>query len=232
MRGLNFNCNTSITEQDLIELTAGRLVDCGKFFFIPGFLKFQYPSGLSSEKPLIISVRNELESNNLIGIIKERLNNDYPIIKVRERVKEKETGKGKRKLETRDRGAGEREESVTRVLENFVSITGRKIDINIESNRRPVRARLKEGFTEPDLMDIGAYMKCLWEDSPNMKQHIQIDTIYGTKCDKYRSMMNEAKEKGLTAIQIKGASKGFQDPRVHKPNLLNEALDALKRQTA
>lgn len=85
-RSLNYFCNTNITEEEFIKVFAPRVIDCGSFFFIPKFLKFQYPLGLTSDKPLIVSVMKEVSFLNLSVMIVESLGNDYPIIKV--------TGKG------------------------------------------------------------------------------------------------------------------------------------------
>jgi hypothetical protein len=88
-RGLNFNCNTSISEAEILEVFGSRLVDCGNFFFIPKFIKFQYSQGLGSNKPVIVSVVKELKSNNLYDIIKKQFGNDYLIIKDKSKDKSK-----------------------------------------------------------------------------------------------------------------------------------------------
>lgn len=79
-RGLNFNCNTNITEQEFIKIFAGRVVDRGGFFFIPKFVRFQNPKGLNSNKPAVVAIVNELSLNNLIPTVHELLGNDYLII--------------------------------------------------------------------------------------------------------------------------------------------------------
>lgn len=94
-KAMNYFCGTQITEQEFQTVFKNRVYETGNSYFIPKFLKVQYPSGITSDKPLIISVRNELEKFNLYPIIKESLPNDYPIIKVR--VRERETGKGEGK---------------------------------------------------------------------------------------------------------------------------------------
>lgn len=87
-RGLNFNCNTNITEDDFLKVFNGRVIDKGSFFFIPKFIRFQNPKGLNSNKPAVLSVVNELQLNNLISIIHELFGNDYLIIKGKVKVKE------------------------------------------------------------------------------------------------------------------------------------------------
>jgi hypothetical protein len=86
---LNFCCESTLVEEDLKMIFNGRLVDCGDFFFIPKFLKFQYPHGLNSEKPAIISVRNEILRYNLYELLTESLGNDYLIIKDKDKEKDK-----------------------------------------------------------------------------------------------------------------------------------------------
>lgn len=94
-RGLNFNCNTNITEADFLKTFGERLVDRGNFYFIPKFLRFQCPKGLNSNKPAILSIVKELEQNNLTLMVIQSLGNDFLIIK--------DKGKGKGK----DKGIGE-----------------------------------------------------------------------------------------------------------------------------
>lgn len=70
---LNFCCNVNYNEFILLDIFKDRVFDIGDYFFIPKFLKFQYPKGLKSDKPAIVSVRNELLDKGLID-------NDYEII--------------------------------------------------------------------------------------------------------------------------------------------------------
>ena len=53
-------------------------------YFIPKFIEFQYPKGLTSNKPAIVSVVEELKKYKL-------LNNDYTIIKDKEIDRDWET---------------------------------------------------------------------------------------------------------------------------------------------
>jgi hypothetical protein len=94
-RGLNFNCNTNISEKQFVEVFGSRLIDKGNFFFIPKFLRFQCPKGLNSNKPAIVSIVKELEQNNLIETVQLSLGNDFLIIKDKGKGKDKGEGKGK-----------------------------------------------------------------------------------------------------------------------------------------
>jgi hypothetical protein len=80
-RLLRFQCNCSITEAEFKEVFKGRVIDRGNFYFIPKFLKFQNKKGLNSNKPAIVSIREELEQNNLIETVREQLGNHFLIIK-------------------------------------------------------------------------------------------------------------------------------------------------------
>lgn len=88
---LNFCCKTNLTVDNFFKKFEEKLVDRGDYFFIPCFLKDQYPKGLNSEKPTIVSARNEAILLDLVLIIRERFGNDYLIIKDKDMDKDKET---------------------------------------------------------------------------------------------------------------------------------------------
>lgn len=96
-RGLNFNCNTKITETEFIKAFGSRLIDFKNFYFIPKFLLFQYPKGLNSDKPAIVSIRKEIELNNLFKTIQESLPNGFLTIKDKDKDMDKEEDKDKNK---------------------------------------------------------------------------------------------------------------------------------------
>jgi hypothetical protein len=93
---LNFCCRLSWDEEMVVNTFNGRLIDRGTFFFIPKFVKFQYPKGLNSAKPAIIAVRNELIDKGLDLIIIKSFGNDYLTIKDKDKDKDtdKDTDKG------------------------------------------------------------------------------------------------------------------------------------------
>jgi hypothetical protein len=99
-RGLNFNCNTKITEKEFLDVFGTRVIDRGNFFFIPKFIRFQCPKGLSSNKPAVVSIVKELTENNLIQIVSELFGNDYLIIKGKGKGKDKGKGEGKGMVKT------------------------------------------------------------------------------------------------------------------------------------
>jgi len=51
-------------------------------WFMPDFLKFQYESGLNSNKPAIVSIRKLLLKHNLVNTVNELFGNDYLMINV------------------------------------------------------------------------------------------------------------------------------------------------------
>jgi len=87
IRLLNLMCNTSVSEEDLLLFTEGRIILKDNNWFIPKFLKFQYTS-LNSNRPVIISVVKELEKHNLMSMIPESFGNDYLIIKDKDKDKD------------------------------------------------------------------------------------------------------------------------------------------------
>lgn len=95
---LNFCCKTNISEKDLYPVFSGRVLKVENYYFIPKFITYQYASGLNSQKPAIVSVREQLkkyglidDDNNLIyddnTIIPESLPNDNGTIKAEKQPK-------------------------------------------------------------------------------------------------------------------------------------------------
>jgi len=74
---LNTCCRTTITEQDLLTVFKDRIYLYDTFYFIPKFVKFQYETGLNSDKPVIKSVRKLLQSKRLDILVNELYGNDY-----------------------------------------------------------------------------------------------------------------------------------------------------------
>lgn len=103
---MKMHCNTNKTDQEIKEIFKDRYFEFGDKWFIPKFLKFQYPKGLNSEKPAIVGVRSEILSFNssLLLIIKQSLGNDYLIIKDKDKDKDKDKEQDKEKRG----GAGEK----------------------------------------------------------------------------------------------------------------------------
>ena len=77
---LNLMCKVDYTEEQMLKKMENRVMKVKNIWFIPKFLKFQYPTLLSS-KPVIISVVKELFANNLCNEIPKDFGDDYIIIK-------------------------------------------------------------------------------------------------------------------------------------------------------
>lgn len=86
---LNMMCNTSVRENDMIKKMDGRVIIIDNNWFIPKFLKFQY-TGLKSNKPVILSVVNELTKRGYEKYIPESFGNDYRIVKEKDKDKSKD----------------------------------------------------------------------------------------------------------------------------------------------
>lgn len=104
---LNFCCNVSLDDKSFMETFKHKVIDRGDYYFIPKFIRFQYPKGLASQKPAIVGVLKELEQYDLIDVLREALGDDYLIISNHKlMVKDKETDKDKEKDKDKDKEKG------------------------------------------------------------------------------------------------------------------------------
>lgn len=63
---------------------------------------------------------------------------------------------------------------------------------NVESNRKPIRARMHEGYSEHDFALVIAYKCKQWIDNDEMAKYLRPSTLFGAKhFDEY---LNEAKQ--------------------------------------
>lgn len=161
IRNLKFNCNTDMGIEEVKKFMNGRIVEIesGEKWFIPKFLKFQYPIGLNSDKPAIKSIKEKLQSYNLIEIINAAFGNDYLMVNKSlsndyETVKDKDTDKDKDKEKVKDKDK-EKEKNATikkqavAILEYLNQKTGRKFE-----DVSQITARLKEGCQFKDFFKI------------------------------------------------------------------------------
>lgn len=145
------------------EKLSNRVYVIGDEWFIPKFLKFQYPKGLTSNKPAIVSARNTLLNHKHYDTIKEllenysitieqSLSNDKPIIK--DKRKDKETNKDKEQL-----GQAEFSEFVIR-WNTIASEYGLPVVKKLSRSRSDkLKARITEGLTVECLEQIGEKIK-------------------------------------------------------------------------
>lgn len=202
-------------------------IDGGKKWFIPSFIEFQY-NGLElnpankmhnsilkilSKYDLIIE--NKVQPSPLQGAMDK--DKDMVMDKEMEKDKDKEQKKEKQNFQIE-----------IRVIEYYNQATGRKASTKAMSNIKPITARLNEGLTYQDLCDIADFKVAEWTGT-DMERHLVIDTLYGTKAEKYRTQVQNAKDKGLTASQIKGNGHR-QDDRTHKDDLTERALRDYQKQ--
>jgi len=110
-KNLRFHCHSTRTDEEFTEIFRERIIEVnnGKWF-IPKFLKFQYPSGLNSNKPAIIGVKKRLIEMGLLNMINELLGNDYliitndkPIIKDKDKIKNRNKTKNRFKIKEKKR---------------------------------------------------------------------------------------------------------------------------------
>lgn len=92
---MNFCCKTNLSSKQFDEVFKERVYDCGNFYFIPGFIKFQYGENLNSSRPVIISVKKELTEKNLLRMIVKSLLNDCNTIKSKRTDKRTDKSKSK-----------------------------------------------------------------------------------------------------------------------------------------
>lgn len=85
IKHLNFCCNVELALKELLDLLGDRAVDYPSFIFIPKFLKYQYGRGLNSNKPIMLSVREELKQYSLSSLVYEMYGEEF--LKPEEAVK-------------------------------------------------------------------------------------------------------------------------------------------------
>lgn len=100
---LNFCCKTTISVDNFFDLFKEKLIDMGEYFFIPEFLKTQYPKGLNSQMPAIVSAREEVFSLGLDLRVTELFGKGYLTLKDKDKDKNKDNRGGVGELSTGDK---------------------------------------------------------------------------------------------------------------------------------
>lgn len=109
--------------------------------------------------------KSKTKANAVIGIVNENVN---------ENVVEDENIKS------------EIEFKIDEVLNHFIKITGKKIEVDKEVNRKFIRARLKDKIPKEDLKKIIELKNFKWKDDVKMREYIRIETLFNeTKCNSY-----------------------------------------------
>ena len=156
-RLLNFQCGTNITEQQFNKVFGSRIVKSEAYdrWLIVNFCRAQYPKGLDSNKPVIVSVRELLAKYGFLTIVMQSFTNHSQMIK--DKDKDKETGEGE------DGGVGEgglqavRSTAITtqseydRYIQAFNQVRGASFRGDKKS-RAQFNARMKEGVSVDEMI--------------------------------------------------------------------------------
>lgn len=113
IKHLNFCCDTGLNEAEIGKFLNGRAIKKEGYYFIPKFLKFQYPNTLNSDKKALIAVRQELIEYKLSKYVNDLYGDSYldlsisdssPIDKqsIQEKDKDKDKDKDKEKRKEKD----------------------------------------------------------------------------------------------------------------------------------
>jgi len=171
---------------------------------IVNFCKNQYPSGLSSNKPAIVSVRNILLKYNVLGIIEQSFNNHYPMIKDKDKDKDMDKDKDK-----------EEEKGIARIEKNQTAIAPRNVP------HETIHAYFSEiGFPQEAAKFIDYYAANGWKVGRNAMKDWQATARNwcrrahpesGKQMLNRKQTMNEAREIFNEAAALIEASKN-QNP--------------------
>ncbi len=194
-------------------------IDGGKKWFIPSFISFQYGE-LKDENRAhgsVISILKKfdlLDSRNQIKPLVSPLQGAKDKDKEMELVMETETETEKPKG-----GTGEKQKpphpGVIEVIQYLNELNGTNLRTDTKATVRLIQQRFSEGYTLTELKEIIEYKIAEWRGT-DQEKWIQPDTLFnGEKCAKYRNHVQAAKDKGLTASQIKGNN----NPKLNKDDL-------------
>ena len=123
----------------------------------------------------------------------------------------KESNESKKEIKKEKGGAGEKtsDRTAEKIMIHLIELSGRvRMDPKNANSQKFILARLKEGYTEEDLIQIIEIMTLKWKGDAKMEQYLRAETLFNReKCAQYRLLVQEAKDKGSTAEEIKGAGK-------------------------
>jgi hypothetical protein len=117
---MGFMCDVKIDSAQFWKTFRNKVIEIENTdrWLIVNFCKNQYPSGLSSNKPAIVSVRNILLKYNVLGIIEQSFNNHYPMIKDKDKDMDMDMDKDMDK---------EEEKGIARIEKNQTAIAPRNV---------------------------------------------------------------------------------------------------------
>lgn len=93
---------------------------------------------------------------------------------------------------------------IDEVLNHFIKITGKEIDVSANSNRRFVKSRLKDKIPIEDLKKIIELKTFKWKDDSKMRQYLRIETLFNeTKCNSYLTEVRDIENNPQLIEKIK-----------------------------
>lgn len=93
---------------------------------------------------------------------------------------------------------------IDEVLNHFIKITGKEIDVSANSNRRFVKSRLKDKIPIEDLKKIIELKTFKWKDDSKMRQYLRIETLFNeTKCNSYLTEVRDIEKNPELITKIK-----------------------------
>lgn len=93
---------------------------------------------------------------------------------------------------------------IDEVLNHFIKITGKEIDITINANRRFVKGRLLSKIPIEDLKKIIELKNFKWKDDSKMREYIRIETLFNeTKCNSYLTEVRDIEKNPELINKIK-----------------------------
>lgn len=194
-------------------------VDGGKKWFIPSFISFQYGqlnpenrahgSAISLLKKFNL-LTDQYEIKPLTSPLQGAMDMDKEMDKEMDMVKVKEKRAENEKQKPPHPG-------VIEVIQHLNELNGTNLRTDTKATVRLIEQRFAEGYTLTELKEIVEYKVAEWK-STEMEKYLQPDTLFnGEKCAKYRNQVQAAKDKGLTAQQIKG--NGSNNSKLYKDDL-------------
>lgn len=131
-------------------------------------------------------------------------------------------------VEIEKRGVGKKtqlDHEIDEVLNHFIAVTGKQIEIDRESNRKFVKARLKDKIPIEYLKKIIDIKTFKWKDDPKMREYIRIETLFNeTKCNSYLTEVRDLEANPelikKTYDYVKFGIKGQSEMALRKEQLL------------
>lgn len=87
--------------------------------------------------------------------------------------------------------------AVTNVIIYFNQVTGKSLKTGGIANRKYIRARLNEGFTQADCEKVIRVKNAEWRDSEKMSKFIRIETLFGSKFESYLQQQEVKPKTGI-----------------------------------